>query len=84
MSQPASLLDRLATEADLCRNEGAEDIAGLLDEAVAALRSTLVGFVHAGDLAQMQKFGGGCLLWSDQTEDGYVPVYSAGKDGRDV
>ena len=32
------LLDRLQDEADLCRNDGADDIAALLDEAVAALQ----------------------------------------------
>lgn len=31
------LIERLSDEADLCRNEGADDIAGLLDEARAAL-----------------------------------------------
>lgn len=33
------LIERLSDEADLCRNEGANDIAKLLDEAVAALAS---------------------------------------------
>lgn len=33
------LLTRLSDEADLCRNEGADDIAKLLDEAHAALSS---------------------------------------------
>jgi hypothetical protein len=32
------LISRLQDEADLCRNDGANDIAALLDEAVAALR----------------------------------------------
>jgi hypothetical protein len=32
------LISRLQDEADLCRNDGADDIAALLDEAVAALR----------------------------------------------
>ena len=31
---------RLQNEADLCRNDGAEDIAALLDEAAAALAAT--------------------------------------------
>lgn len=47
MNQPApqktidnwrALVERLQTEADLCRNEGAEDIAALLDEAVIGLQ----------------------------------------------
>lgn len=33
-----ALVERLQTEADLCRNEGAEDIAALLDEAVTGLQ----------------------------------------------
>ena len=38
-SLPANppLSERLSTEADLCRNDGAADIAALLDEAAAAL-----------------------------------------------
>ena len=48
MNQPApqktidnwrALVERLQTEADLCRNEGAEDIAALLDEAVNGLQA---------------------------------------------
>lgn len=33
-----NLITRLQTEADQCRNDGADDIARLLDEAVAALK----------------------------------------------
>jgi len=33
----STLDERLQTEADLCRNEGADDIAKLLDEAAAQL-----------------------------------------------
>jgi len=33
------LIQRLNDESDLCRNEGADDIANLLDEAIAALSS---------------------------------------------
>lgn len=32
------MMERLQDEADLCRNEGASDIAALLDEAAEALR----------------------------------------------
>lgn len=38
MDKQTDLILRLQDEADLCRNEGADDIAALLDEAVAALR----------------------------------------------
>lgn len=34
------LIDRLNDEADQCRNDGADDIANLLCEAVAALRES--------------------------------------------
>lgn len=36
-SATSNLVDRLGEEADLCRNDGANDIADLLDEARAAL-----------------------------------------------
>ncbi len=37
MTDTTDLIQRLSDEADLCRNDGATDIAGLLDEAQAAL-----------------------------------------------
>ena len=37
MGDNQTLRERLASEADLCRNEGSDDIARLLDEAAAAL-----------------------------------------------
>lgn len=36
--RPQALIDRLNDEADLCHNEGAADIAQLLDEAARELR----------------------------------------------
>lgn len=36
-SQPSELVDDLHNEADLCRNEGADDIAKLLDQAAAQI-----------------------------------------------
>ncbi len=38
MDKHTDLISRLQDEADLCRNDGASDIAALLDEAVEALR----------------------------------------------
>lgn len=38
MDKQTDLISRLQDEADLCRNDGASDIAALLDEAVGALR----------------------------------------------
>ena len=35
-----TLIQRLQDEADLCRNEGADDIAALLDEAAEALKDS--------------------------------------------
>jgi hypothetical protein len=32
-----NLIERLSNEADLCRNDGADDIAKLLDEAVTSM-----------------------------------------------
>ena len=37
MTDTTDLIQRLSDEADLCRNDGATDIAGLLDEAQSAL-----------------------------------------------
>lgn len=39
MTEQATLLQDLQDESDLCRNEGATDIANLLDRAIAALQS---------------------------------------------
>ena len=38
MDKQTDLILRLQDEADLCRNDGASDIAALLDEAVRAIR----------------------------------------------
>ena len=38
VDKQTDLISRLQDEADLCRNEGASDIAALLDEATEALR----------------------------------------------
>ncbi len=38
MDKQTDLISRLQDEADLCRNDGASDIAALLDEAMEALR----------------------------------------------
>jgi hypothetical protein len=38
VDKQTDLISRLQDEADLCRNDGATDIAALLDEAVIALR----------------------------------------------
>ncbi len=38
MDKHTDLISRLQDEADLCRNDGANDIAALLDEAMEALR----------------------------------------------
>jgi hypothetical protein len=38
MNSSDDLISRLQDEADLCRNEGAEDIAELLDEAISEIQ----------------------------------------------
>lgn len=45
-----TLVERLSNEADLCRNEGADDIAELLDEAVEALAVRRVAPEVAADV----------------------------------
>lgn len=39
MAQMPSLVDRLRTEAELCTNDGAEDVAALINEAADALEN---------------------------------------------
>jgi len=39
VDKQTDLISRLQDEADLCRNDGASDIAALLDEAVSALQA---------------------------------------------
>lgn len=53
MSDTTNLIERLATEADQCRNDGANDIAKLLDEAVTELQ-TLGVQAYAGQVGQMR------------------------------
>ena len=40
-NKKSDLISRLQDEADLCRNEGADDIAALLDEAAAAVAAAI-------------------------------------------
>lgn len=47
MESRDAIITRLADEADQCRNDGADDIARLLDEAAAALRQPGAGLVAA-------------------------------------
>jgi hypothetical protein len=46
VDKQTDLISRLQDEADLCRNDGASDIAALLDEAAEALKGA--GFPFAG------------------------------------
>lgn len=46
MDKHTDLISRLQDEADLCRNDGATDIAALLDEAAEALAGGS-GFIRA-------------------------------------
>lgn len=48
MDKQTDLISRLQDEADLCRNDGASDIAALLDEAAEALRTTMFAFPPVG------------------------------------
>ena len=52
MASDADLLERLTTEADLCRNETADDIASLLDEAAALIRRQQQQFEQACGLLE--------------------------------
>ena len=62
MDKQPDLISRLQDEADLCHNEGASDIAALLDEATKALRVERVVLAEltlkTGELIEhMQKTG---------------------------
>lgn len=45
--QADDLVERLGDEADLCRNDGANDIADLLDEAAATIKELKAALVEA-------------------------------------
>ena len=51
MDNQTDLISRLQDEADLCRNDGANDIAALLDDATEALRVERVERVVLAELA---------------------------------
>ena len=54
----STLVERLQTEAALCRNEGADDIANLLDEAVKELAHLRHGFKYPlGMLLILKRMG---------------------------
>lgn len=57
--QGEGLVDDLETEADLCRNEGAEDIANLLDRAITALRASGQGDLRASVIEECAKVAEG-------------------------
>ncbi len=74
------LISRLQDEADLCRNDGADDIADLLDEAVRALRdrTLMAPQADAQPVAPMLLKGIGKINgdgWKDTTRIGDV-VYA--------
>jgi len=65
LTQPSELVDDLHNEADLCRNEGADDIAKLLDQAAAQIAKLQAERDHyaglyaerCGDVAKLQADG---------------------------
>jgi len=64
------LVERLQDEADLCRNEGATDIAALLDEAWQALE-----FYRAGQAKQVPPYVP-MAIWLPNTVRGDFPIGS--------
>ena len=63
---PENLLDRILTEADLCRNEGAEDIAELLDDAskeIGVINSQLASAER--ELQDMREQNGSNIAWAN-------------------
>ena len=53
------IIERLRDEADLCRNEGADDIAELLGQAVSAIEEL------RSDIGKRDAFIGSLCLWND-------------------
>lgn len=85
----AALISRLRDEADLCRNDGADDIARLLDEAAAALqpaqqaqaapdRTGLVYYKNSHCKAASAD-APDCICWTPEQKAQAVPV-----DTRDL
>lgn len=83
MTHTEALRQRLADEADLCRNDGADDIAALLDEARAALA---VPSVPSGEPVAwyLPAEGGDDSMFRDHRTviactgnkwDGWIPLY---------
>ncbi len=60
LADPIDLLTRLSDESDLCRNESADDIANLLDEAIAELKR-----LRARVLAHQQVMGAAAATLND-------------------
>ena len=60
MDKQTDLISRLQDEADLCRNDGAGDIAALMNEAVAALEKA-----RAALQKTMPVWGGTCVWHAD-------------------
>lgn len=60
----AQLVERLQDEAGLCRNEGADDIAALLEEAAAALdaQADNIEWRDEGAADNLRRVAGHCRL----------------------
>ena len=75
MTALPKLLDELSDEADLCRNEGATDIANLLDEAATALRAAARDLTVADDvLRECSKALNSSKVWGGMSYN-YSPIH---------
>lgn len=72
-----SLITRLQDEADLCRNEGADDIAALLDEAATALRAQPYGRPYMEGYSARRDEDAARYVSSTACDDQHVPEQQA-------
>ena len=80
MTDTTTLIQRLSDEADLCRNDGATDIAKLLDDAVYALVNQRAAIVSA-NAAYTRVCATGILLES-QRQQAYAQIAALRADAE--
>ena len=79
MNKQTDLILRLQDEADLCRNDGANDIAALLDEAVEVLRDRN----HDTQLSEKWREDSRLETWFPLTAERLTALEQWARDCRD-
>ena len=73
----AQLVERLQDEAGLCRNEGADDIAALLEEAAAALDATS----HDAEVGARWRANSSLQEWFPMTAEALIQPWAEARFG---